>query len=83
LASVSAERDNALSDIKRLIEEKARDERKYEDLSAWNRKFYALHFVIILLVPLGLFLYFALRRQNAASSPACRRRNKRQVASIT
>jgi hypothetical protein len=66
LASVSAERDNALSDIKRLIEEKARDERKYEDLSAWNRKFYALHFVIILLVPLGLFLYFALRRQNAA-----------------
>ena len=65
LASVRAQRDNALAEIKRLTEEKDRDARRYEDLSAWNRKLYAMHFLIILLIPLVVFLYFAQRRQVA------------------
>ena len=65
LASVRAERDNAFAAIKRLTEEKERDARRYEDLSAWNRKLYAMHLFILLLITLGVFLYFVFRRLSA------------------
>ncbi len=66
LTSVRAQKDNAVAEIKRLTDEKEQDARRYEDLSAWNRKLYAMHYLISLLIPLGLFLYFAQRRQIAS-----------------
>jgi len=65
LTSVRAQKENALAEIKRLTDEKEQDARRYEELSAWNRKLFAMHYLIILLIPLGFLLHFALRRQVA------------------
>jgi len=57
---------NARAELEDQRTENGKINKKLEAMTTWNRELIALHFIIVCLIPFGILVYFALRRQNTA-----------------